>query len=324
MKVIKITPRGYCHGVVTALNIVMETINNKNTVKPIYILGEIVHNKNITIALEKKGVKTLHGKTRAEMLNKVDKGTVVITAHGINPTLITKAKKKGLCVIDATCSDVYKTHSIIKDRLKKNFKILYIGKENHPEPEGVLGINPHKIFLIRTKDDIDKIDFKSSEKLCITNQTTMSLFDVKDLLMYAKKKFPNLEIIDEICPATSQRQTAVYYEVKKADLTFVVGDKSSNNTNKLVEVSQKLSNCPAIRIDSVEDIDIQMLKDQAVETVAVTSGASTPTKITSEVISFLEKVNLEDPKTFNNSSNVKLTDILPRGRGHYKNKKRIS
>ncbi len=309
MKVIKITPRGYCHGVVSALQLVAKTLVDQNSLKPIYLLGEIVHNQNITDALSAKGIITLTGSSRASMLNEVDAGTVIITAHGIDPHLIEKAKAKGLNVVDATCVDVYKTHDVIKERIADGFDVIYIGKQNHPEPEGALGINEHRIHLVSNKADIDRVQITSA-KICITNQTTMSVWDTAKLMEYAKQKYPNIEIINEICSATSMRQEAVSEMAKLCDLTIVVGDPKSNNTNRLVDISTNIANTPAIRINTIEDLDIEMLFNYNV--IGVTSGASTPTIITSEVIRFLENLSQDDKSTWDKSSKVDISRIIPR------------
>ena len=309
MKVIKIIPRGYCHGVVKALNKVVETINNKEIKKPIYILGDIVHNKNITNAFNELGVITLNKKTRKEMLEEIDSGTVIITAHGIDYHLIEYAKNKGLCVVDATCSDVYKTHEIVFNKIKNNYQVIYIGKKNHPEPEGVIGIDPNNIFLVENKNDIDNLKL-TSNKLCIINQTTMSKWDVLELMEYAKKKYENLEIINEICSATSERQEAVYHFSNDVELVYVVGDNSSNNSKKLVEVARKKTK--AILINDVFDIDINYLIDNKINTIGVTSGASTPSIITKQVIDYLEQLNLADKNTFELPKKIDNKKIIPR------------
>lgn len=306
MKIIKSIPRGYCHGVVRALNITAKTIKDNDG--PIYILGEIVHNKKISDAFLEAGAITLNGDTRENLLKTIDEGTVIITAHGIDPKLIIKAKEKGLNVVDATCSDVYKTHNIIKDYLKNDYEIIYIGKKNHPEPEGVLAISPH-IYLISNLDDIKNLNL-NSQKILVTNQTTMSKHEIKGIHDELKLKFPCVKIIEEICDATSKRQDIALINSKNSQLSYVVGDANSNNTNKLVEICQNLGKCKTFRIDTVEDINIEDLK--GVDTIHITSGASTPTIITSEVIKFLEQFDFENPNTHNNSSNIKLNKIIPR------------
>ncbi len=306
MQIIKSIPRGYCHGVVRALNITSNTIREGQ--KPIYILGEIVHNKKISDAFLEAGAITLKGNTRKELLKTIDTGTVIITAHGIDPNLIIEAKNKGLSIVDATCSDVYKTHNIIKDHLNEGYEVIYIGKKNHPEPEGVLGISD-KINLISNIEDINKLNI-NNDKLFVTNQTTMSKYEISFLHDKLKEKFPNIKIIEEICDATSLRQDIALENSKKADLSYVVGDKNSNNTNKLVEICQNLGKCKTFRIDSVEDINIEDLKKATL--VHVTSGASTPTIITSEVIKFIETFDPNDEKTHHNVSKIELNKIIPR------------
>ncbi len=306
MQIIKSIPRGYCHGVVKALNITAKTI--KEEPKPIYILGEIVHNKKISDAFLEAGAITLKGNTRKELLKEIDKGTVIITAHGINPKLIEEAENKGLNVVDATCSDVYKTHNIIKKYLKENYEVIYIGKKSHPEPEGVLGISD-KIHLISNIEDIKSLNI-NNDKIIVTNQTTMSKYEIGFLHKELLNKFPSIKIIEEICDATSLRQDIALKNSKKADLSYVVGDENSNNTNKLVEICQNLGNCKTFRIESIEDLNIEDLKKAKV--VHITSGASTPTVITSEVIKFIENFDPNDPNTHNNISKIKSNRIIPR------------
>lgn len=313
MEVIKITPRGYCHGVVHALNLVSKTIADPSKPRPVYILGQIVHNQNITKAFNEAGAITIDGKNREEILNKVDSGTVIITAHGINPHLISAAEKRGLTIVDATCSDVYRTHNVIKEKLADNYEVLYIGKDGHPEPEGAIGINPDLIHLIRNEQDLFELKL-TREKLCITNQTTMSMWDTAKVMNKAKELFPNLEVINEICLATQQRQEAVLEMAKAADITLVVGDPKSNNTNRLVQISEQMAKTPAYRINNVEDIDLAWLKSKDVNKVAITSGASTPTIITKEVIAFVEQFSKTDDKTWNNKSSLALERIIPRVR----------
>ncbi len=308
MKVTKINPRGYCHGVVNALNVVSSTINNPDTVKPIYILGEIVHNRNVTKSLAEAGAITLTGDSRQNLLSQVKSGTVIITAHGISPHLISKALEKGLNVVDATCRDVYKTHDIIREKLSDGYDVFYIGKKNHPETEGCISIDEN-IKLITSVKDVENMK-SSSTKICVTNQTTLSIWDMQLIIDAIKNKYENVEIINEICDATELRQRAVANMDKDIDLLYVVGDKNSNNTNKLAEISEQVANVKAIRIDDSRDIDINDLKN--VKNVAITSGASTPTLITKNVIDFLEQFEISDINTHDNYGTIDLTRILPR------------
>ncbi len=309
MQVIKVAPRGYCHGVVDALNLVAKTIADESTKKPIYILGEIVHNKNVTDALTERGVITLNGASREELLLSVDSGTVIITAHGISPMLIQKAKNMGLFVVDATCKDVYKTHDVIRDRLNKSYEVIYIGKKGHPETEGCVSISDD-IHFISSVLDIDNLVIDKSKKICVTNQTTLSMWDMKNIVDVLIEKYENIEIINEICNATQLRQQAVASLSSDIDLLIVVGDPKSNNTNKLVEISKNIAGVDAIRVNNLSDLDISLLKN--INKVAVTAGASSPTLITRNVVEFLEQFDPNDPSTHDTSNTIDMSRIIPR------------
>jgi len=291
MEVKSIVPRGYCKGVVRAINIAKKTSQMEG---PIYILGMIVHNQYIVDALEKRGIHTVDqkGKTRLELLDEIHEGTVIITAHGAGDDVFQKAKEKGLKIIDASCLDVIKTHELIKKKLKENDEILYVGKNGHPEAEGALSLNPQKIHLITTKEDIDHLDKK--KKYVMTNQTTMSLYDVYDLCEYAKKKIPHLEIAKETCTATKVRQEAISHIDEDVDIVFIVGDPRSNNTKKLAAIASHKKE--VYMIESLQDLDIHVLKGK--HKAAVSSGASTPTYLTNQVIQFLEQFDENNPMTY--------------------------
>lgn len=309
MKVIKINPRGYCYGVVDAMVIARNASLDKTLPRPIYILGMIVHNKHVTDAFEQEGIITLDGKNRKEIIEKVDKGTVIFTAHGVSPEVREIAKRKGLVAIDATCPDVTVTHDLIREKTAEGYEIIYIGKKGHPEPEGAIGVAPDKVHLVENVEDINNLTIQS-DKLLVTNQTTMSQWDVEHLMNALKEKYPHIEQHKEICLATQVRQEAVATQAKDADLLIVVGDPMSNNSNRLAQVSQEIAKTPAYRIADVSELNIEWLK--GVETVAVTAGASTPTPIVKEVIAFLEKFDPEDPSTHVIKRTVTLDKILPK------------
>ncbi len=291
MKVIGIVPRGYCKGVVRAINIA-----KKNTPKdkPVYILGMIVHNQYIVQALQDKGIQTIDqkGKTRLELLDQIDDGCVIITAHGASDQVFIKAKEKGLDVIDASCLDVIKTHDLIKNKLNEGYDILYIGKDGHPESEGAISIDPKHIHLITKKDDFLQLD--QSKKYVLTNQTTMSLYDVYDLCEYAKQHLKHVEIAKETCTATKIRQEAIHDIQDDVDVVFIVGDPRSNNTKKLASIASEKHE--VYMIESVKDIQIDMLKHK--QTAAVSSGASTPTYLTNQVIEYLKQFDYNDKNTY--------------------------
>lgn len=311
MKIINISPRGYCYGVVDAMVIARNASLDESLPRPIYILGMIVHNKHVTDAFDSIGIHTLDGENREEILAKVDQGTVIFTAHGTSPKVKELAIEKGLTVIDATCPDVMITHELIAEKVAEGYEIIYIGKKNHPEPEGALGVSPDHVHLV--SNQIDLIDLElSADKIFVTNQTTMSQWDVGDLMDSIQKKYPHVLIHKDICKATQVRQEAVVEQAQGCDLTIVVGDPKSNNSNRLAQVSIEQAGVPAHRISDVSQIDPKWLTDA--DQVAVTAGASTPTQIVREVIEYLNQFDLSNPETHQRNSTASPESILPRPR----------
>lgn len=309
MQIIKISPRGYCYGVVDAMVIARNAALDKSLPRPIYILGMIVHNKHVTDAFADEGIITLDGKNRIDILDKVESGTVIFTAHGISPEVRALAKKKGLVTIDATCPDVTKTHDLIEEKTKQGYQVIYIGKKGHPEPEGAVGVAPGMVHLVETPNDVEALTVQS-DKLIVTNQTTMSQWDVADTMKKVKEKYPHVEVYNEICHATQIRQEAVAGQATEADVTIVVGDPKSNNSNRLAQVSEEIAGTKAYRIADITELELDWIKNA--KTVAVTSGASTPTPITKEVISFLEQFDPTNEATWERRKQVQLNKILPR------------
>lgn len=309
MELIKIAPRGYCYGVVDAMVIARNAALDKSLPRPIYILGMIVHNKHVTDAFEEEGIITLEGSNRKEILEKVNEGTVIFTAHGVSPEIRELAREKNLVTIDATCPDVTKTHELILEKKAEGYEIIYIGKKGHPEPEGALGVAPDIIHLVEKPEDIGKLNIQSS-KVIVTNQTTMSQWDVADIMDEIKEKYPHAEMHKEICLATQVRQEAVAEQAGAADVLIVVGDPKSNNSNRLAQVSIEIAGTTAYRVADVSEIEIDWLKDAKL--AAVTAGASTPTPIVKEVIQFIEQFDPNDESTWAREKKVPLNKILPK------------
>jgi len=309
MKVLKITPRGYCYGVVDAMIIARNAALDKTLPRPIYILGMIVHNKHVTDAFEEDGIITLDGENRLEILEKVETGTVIFTAHGVSPEVRELTKRKGLVSIDATCPDVTVTHDLIEEKTAEGYDIIYIGKKYHPEPEGAIGVAPHAVHLIESIEDVNSLKLKNN-KLLVTNQTTMSQWDVVHIMDALKLKYPQIEVHKEICLATQVRQEAVAQQAGESELLIVVGDPKSNNSNRLTQVSVEIANTPSYRISDVSELDVKWL--EGIETVGVTAGASTPTLIVREVVAFLDNFNPKDPSTHTPERKFLLEKILPK------------
>lgn len=308
MDVLKISPRGYCYGVVDAMVLARQTARNLDLPRPIYILGMIVHNKHVTDAFEDEGIITLDGENRLDILDKIDKGTVIFTAHGVSPEVRRRARDKGLTVVDATCPDVTKTHDLIREKTAEGYQIVYIGKKGHPEPEGAIGIAPDYVHLIEKEEEIEQLELPT-DKIVITNQTTMSQWDIRHIINRLIAKFPSAEIHNEICLATQVRQEAVAEQAKEVDLVIVVGDPRSNNSNRLAQVSEEIAGTPAHRIADVTEIRHEWLL--GIRKVGVTSGASTPTPITKEVIAYLEQFDANDPSTWEIKRTVNKNKLLP-------------
>jgi len=293
MEVIKISPRGYCYGVVDALQIARQVAKDPAHPRPIYILGQIVHNRHAIEELTDLGIMTLDGPDRASILEQVSSGTVIFTAHGVSPLVKLRARERGLHCIDATCPDVMVTHDLVQDLVTKGYYILYIGKKGHPEPEGVLGEVPGHISLVESEADVDALALtpEQERKIAVSTQTTLSQWDTRRVIEYIKRGYPQAEVHIDICKATQTRQEAVVAQAKGADLTVVVGDPRSNNTNRLVQVSEELAGVPAVRIEDLTQLRTEWLKGK--KRIAVTAGASTPSQLTREVIRFIEQYQPE-------------------------------
>ena len=293
MQVIKISPRGYCYGVVDALQMVRKVAQDPTVPRPIYIIGQIIHNRHAIAELTNLGVATLDGPDRASILEQVTEGTVIFTAHGVSPLVKQRARERGLHCVDATCPDVTKTHDLVHDLVAQGYYILYIGKKGHPEPEGVLGEVPGHISLIENEDDVDALHLTAEQtaKLAISTQTTLSQWDTRRVIQYIKTRYPQAQVHIDICAATQTRQEAVVAQARGADLTVVVGDPRSNNTNRLVQVSEELAGVPAVRIEDLSQLNVAWLKGK--KRIAVTAGASTPSQLTREVIRFIEQYQPE-------------------------------
>jgi 4-hydroxy-3-methylbut-2-enyl diphosphate reductase len=262
--------------------------------RPIYILGLIVHNQHVVDEINQLGVITLDGEDRLALLDQVESGTVIFTAHGVSPAVKIKAKAKGLHVVDATCPDVTRTHDLIRELAAQGYEIIYIGKKGHPEPEGAAGVAPAHVHLVERESDLALLSFAPDQKLAVTNQTTLSQWDTRALMAKIQERFPQVQVYNEICLATQLRQEAVANLAGDVDLVIVVGDKRSNNSGRLAQVARDLAGKEAHLVDTAAEIDPDWLKGKA--KVAVTSGASTPTQITREVIQKLEQLDPDDTK----------------------------
>ena len=290
MNVVKVVPRGYCYGVVDAVQIARRLASDPGVPRPIHVLGAIVHNRHVVAELAALGVHTLEreGATRMALLASMprDGGTVVFTAHGIAPDVRARAAELGFHVVDASCPEVQRTHAVIRHLAAMGADIVFIGRRGHPEPEGAMGEAPGHVHLVERAADLDRLSFAPAQRVAVVTQTTLSVWDTAALIDEVKRRWPHVEVHNEICRATEERQEAAVEAARKADLVIVVGDARSNNTGRLVEVVRAQAGKPAYRVDCVQEIDPVWLAGH--QTVAVTAGSSTPSDRTREVIRYLE------------------------------------
>jgi 4-hydroxy-3-methylbut-2-en-1-yl diphosphate reductase len=297
MEVVRVSPRGYCYGVVDAMQIARNAAKDATVPRPIYIIGLIVHNRFAVGELTRLGIISLDGPDRAAILEQVQTGTVIFTAHGVSPEVQARAQQRGLHCIDATCPDVAKTHELVKRLVAEGYHVLYIGKKGHPEPEGVIGEAPDAVHLIETEEDLAALQLSEAQtrKLALSTQTTLSQWDTQRLIEAVRARWPHVVVHNDICMATQQRQEAVAAQAKGADLTIVVGDPRSNNTNRLVQVSEEIAGTPAVRIEHLDDLRPEWLVGK--KRIAVTAGASTPSQITRDVIRYIEQFGEQEKGT---------------------------
>ena len=283
MEVLKITPRGYCHGVVDAFRIAKRV--REETQGPVHMLGMLVHNTHATDDLQQQGIALVDQPDRLAGLEHIKEGTVIFTAHGVSPQVKQRAVDLGLTPVDATCSDVVRTHELVADLARKGYEEVYIGRKGHPEPEGVIGEAPGKVYLVQDPEDIDALQL-DGDRVAVTCQTTLSVWDTEDLIGKVQARYPNAEVHNEICRATQERQEAAVEAAQHVDLVIVVGSPRSSNSLRLVEVVKKLGGKPAYLVDQLEDLDLNWFR--GAKKVGVTSGASTPSQLTRKVIEHIE------------------------------------
>ena len=282
MRIILAQPRGFCAGVVRAIDIVELAL--KKYGPPVYVRHEIVHNKRVVEDLKAKGAVFV------EELNEVpDDAITVFSAHGVSQKVADKAELRRLPVIDATCPLVAKVHKEGQRYSAQKFDVVLIGHEGHPEVEGTMGRIPGKVYLVSSIDDVDQLQVKDPDKLAYVTQTTLSVDDTRDVIDALKQRFPKIvgPDVKDICYATQNRQSAVRKLAEEVDVLLVVGAQNSSNSNRLREIGAEL-NVPSYLIDDAQALDADWLKDA--ETVGITAGASAPEALVQELITLLSEL----------------------------------
>jgi len=279
-RVLLLKPRGFCAGVVRAVDIVKIALETFGA--PIYVRKEIVHNSYVVNDLAEKGAIFVNE------LDEVPEGKrVIYSAHGVSPAVRARAKERGLKVIDATCPLVTKVHVEAIKFAKQGYSLVLVGHRDHEEVEGTQGEAPDVTQVVSTVHEVEKLVVPDPNKVAYLTQTTLSLDEAKYMIEALKKKFPNIvgPHAQDICYATENRQVAVKNVTHSADLLLVVGSRNSSNSNRLVEVSQNLKT-ESYLIDKAEDIRPEWLIGKG--TVAVTAGASAPEVLVQEVVAYLQ------------------------------------
>lgn len=279
-KLILASPRGFCAGVVRAIDVVKIAL--EVCPPPIYVRKQIIHNAYVVEELRQEGAIFV------DSLEQVPSGgTVIFSAHGVSPQVWADARSRSLNVIDATCPLVTKVHVEAVRYSKRGHTIVLIGHEGHEEVVGTMGEAPDAIVLVSSVDDVEKLEVKDPEKIAYLTQTTLSLEDTREIIAALRHRFPLIQgpPSDDICYATQNRQLAVRELAVVTDLILVVGASNSSNSNRLVEEAIN-SGVPSYLISDESKLRREWL--QGVETVGLTSGASAPEILVDAVVDFFK------------------------------------
>lgn len=280
-KIILLRPRGFCAGVVRAIDVVKIALSAYGA--PIYVRKEIVHNRHVVEELRAAGAIFV------EELTEVPVGErAIFSAHGVAPSVREEAKERKLRVIDATCPLVTKVHLEAKKFAKQGYTIVLIGHKDHDEVIGTLGEAPEATALVSTVEDVDVLEVKDPERVGFITQTTLSLDETRDIVARLKEKFPKIEgpAAQDICYATENRQVAVKAVAPLCEALLVVGSQNSSNSRRLVEVCEQLG-VPSYLIDDLSEVKSEWLAN--VNTVAVTAGASAPENLVEALVDSLRE-----------------------------------
>ena len=292
IKILLSAPRGFCAGVERAIEIVKKSIEKYGA--PVYVRHEIVHNKHVVDSLRALGAIFV------EELEEVKDKTrpVIFSAHGVPKTVPLQADSFKMEYIDATCPLVSKVHREAENLYKAGYHIVLIGHNNHPEVIGTMGQLPEgTIDLIQDEHDVQSYELDDNKKIAYVTQTTLSVDDTKNIIKALKKKFPQIKapFKEDICYATTNRQSAVKNIAQKCDMFFVLGSRNSSNSVRLVEVAEQ-TGCPHAELIHSESI-IPFEKIQNCKIIGVSSGASAPEVLVENFINKLKenfKIKIEE------------------------------
>ena len=278
-RIVLAAPRGFCAGVAYAIEVVSLALKIHGS--PLYVRHAIVHNEFVVRGFEAQGVVFI------EDLDDVPPGNVVVfSAHGVSPEVRAQARRRNLTIIDATCPLVTKVHNEAKHFAQKDYFMVYIGHHGHAEAEGTMGEAPDRMVLIETPEDAEALVLPPHDRLAVLTQTTLSIDEVRATMAVLERRFPHVEKPgkEDICFATTNRQTAVRALADGCDLVLVVGSPTSSNSKRLREVAESLG-VESHLLQSADDVRPEWRTEH--RCIGITSGASTPETLVEDVIGAL-------------------------------------
>ena len=279
MKIILAQPRGFCAGVVRAIDVVERALAKYGA--PVYVRHEIVHNRHVVESLQAKGAQFV------EDLDEVPEGAVTIfSAHGVSRKVEDEAKARSLPTIDATCPLVTKVHNQGRRYVAQGRIVVFIGHAGHPEVEGTLGQIDGELHLVENADDVGRLSIPSDAPIAYITQTTLSVDDTRNVIAALHRRYSDVAgpEIRDICYATQNRQTAVQELSRIADILIVVGARNSSNSNRLREIGEE-AGLPSYLVADSSEIDAEWVRDAGI--VGVTAGASAPEVVVEDVVQTL-------------------------------------
>ncbi len=289
LKVILSQPRGFCAGVVRAIEIVERALRKYGP--PVYVRHEIVHNRHVVESLKAKGARFV------ENLDEIPPNAVTIfSAHGVPKAVVDEAAARGLPVLDATCPLVTKVHNEGKRYVSRGRILILIGHAGHPEVEGTMGQIADPVYLVQTERDVDELDLPTDAPVAYVTQTTLSIDDTRGIIAALQRRFTDIVGPDtrDICYATQNRQTAVRELSELVDVILVVGAKNSSNSNRLREIGAE-AGIPSYLIADGSELDPEWLRNA--HTIGITAGASAPEVLVEDVIAALRRIGTVEVAT---------------------------
>ena len=290
-KLLLAAPRGYCAGVDRAVQTVERALELYGA--PVYVRKEIVHNKHVVEQLRERGAIFVD-----EIDETVPEGaTTVFSAHGVSPAVHAQARDRGLSTIDATCPLVTKVHVEAKKFAADGYTIVLIGHDGHEEVEGTMGEAPENIVLVETEDDVDALEVPDPQRVAYISQTTLSVDETRTIINRLRERFPAIAgpRTDDICYATTNRQSAVKQMAVECDLVLVIGSQNSSNSQRLVDVARDYGT-ESYLIDNAAQVKPAWLDGKRV--VGISSGASAPEELVERLVAYFTERGVSDVSEF--------------------------